>query len=610
MRIPPDAGSAVAAAPNHNVAFAAALFEELARGGGEHVCVCPGSRSAPLALAAAATSGLRIWTHLDERSAAFFALGLAKASRTPVALVCTSGTAAANFLPAVVEAFHAQVPLVVLTADRPPELRGVGAPQTIDQQRLFGTHVRWFAEAPVPERGEAALRTARSLACRALAAASGETPGPVHLNLPFREPLDPREVAADALDEADALARCGRAPEPYTRVRRPPVDADPESAAFVADLVRKYERGVIAVGPRDLDEAAVAALASLADAAGWPLLAEPSAQLRSGAHATGVAPLVAHADWLLRDPGFAAAHGPDVVLRVGPMPTSKAFRLWLERDVPAQLPCVDPSAGWEDSDALASAMLRADPMRLAERVVRLLARGLDRTGSAWRSAWCAADAAAQAVVANARRHGGELLTPSLVRELAAALPDGALLYVANSMAIRDVDAFWPLGERRLRVLSSRGANGIDGLVSSALGAAAAGGAPTVLLTGDLAFLHDVGALATAQRHRLALTVLVLNDDGGGIFSLLPVAASAEPARFEELFRMPHGLDLARIASGFGAHATRIASADALRSGLGRAIGAPGLHVLEVPLDRARDLALRRETEREIRQALGRARRAA
>jgi 2-succinyl-5-enolpyruvyl-6-hydroxy-3-cyclohexene-1-carboxylate synthase len=609
MRIPLESGSAVAAAPNRNVAFAAALLEELARGGVRHLCLCPGSRSAPLAIAAAATSDLRVWTHVDERSAAFFALGLAKAGRAPVALVCTSGTAAANFLPAIVEAFHAQVPLVVLTADRPPELRGVGAPQTIDQARLFGTHARWFAEAAVPERGEAAIRTARSLACRALAESTGATQGPVHLNLPFHEPLDAGFVAADELDADAVLALRGRAPAPYTRVTKPVADACPETLAFVSGLVLQYERGVIAAGSRDLDDATVAAVAALADAAGWPLLAEPAAQLRSGAHVAN-APVVAHADWILRDAEFAAAYAPDVVLRLGPMPTSKAFRLWIERHPPAHAVVVDPGGAWEDPSALASAILRVDPLRLAERVLRQVERRLDRHASAWRAPWSAADAAVGAVLAGVRQRATDLAMPVLVHELAHAMPDGALLCVANSMAIRDVDAYWPAGARRLRVLANRGANGIDGLVSSALGAAAASGAPTVLLTGDLALLHDVGGLVAAHRHALALTIVVIDDDGGGIFSLLPVATNADRASFEALFRMPHGLDLARVASGFGARVARLESAGALRAELARSIGAPGLQVLAVPLDRARDVALRRQIERDVTAALVRTERAA
>lgn len=599
----------VAAAPNRNLACARALFEELARGGVEHVCVCPGSRSAPLAIASAATPGLRVWTHIDERSAAFFALGLAKAGRAPVALVCTSGTAAANFLPAIVEAHLGRVPLLALTADRPAELRDCGAPQAIDQVRIFGTHVRWYAEAPLPEPTDAALRQLRALAARAVAEATGPAPGPVHLNLPFREPLDPRAVAADVLHDATALATTGRGPAPFTRVCRAVADASPDLVSELADLVRAHERGVIAVGPLDPGEDALAALADLSAVSGWPLLAEPAAQLRTGPHAAR-ATAIATADWLLRDAAFASAHAPDVVLRVGPMPTSKAFRVWIERDRPAHLVVVDPGAGWEDPLHAASAIVRADPTLLATRLVRRLGASCSPRPGAWGASWAAADAAARRVVAAAGVSSAGVTTPALVRTLAGALPDGATLYVSNSMAVRDLDCFWPAGDRRVRVLANRGANGIDGVLSSALGAAAAGQGPVALLIGDLAFLHDVGALATARRHGLPLAIIVANDDGGGIFSLLPVAAHGERAHFDALFRVPHGIDLAVAARGFGIDATRVSGEASLRSALAEALAAGSTSVIEVPLDRTRDVALRRAIERDVAAALARAEAAA
>lgn len=594
---------AVAAAPNRNLAFARALFEEVQRGGIRHVCVCPGSRSAPLAIASAATPGLRVWTHVDERSAAFFALGLAKASRAPVALVCTSGTAAANFLPAIVEANLARVPLLALTADRPAELRACGAPQTIDQVRLFGSHVRWYAEAPLPEATEAALRHVRALVSHALAEANGAMPGPVHLNLPFRDPLDPRVVAADAFSDMPPLATSGRAPAPFTRVVCAVGDASPEIVGELAALARAHERGVIAIGALDLDGDLQIALADLAVAAGWPIVAEPAAQLRTGPLALR-APVLAAADWLLRDAAFARAHVADVVLRVGPMPTSKAFQLWLEREPPAHLVVLDAGGGWEDPLHAANAIVRGDPARLATRVLRRLGVAPRAAApSAWLASWQTADAAAVRVIAEAGSPGPVITTPALVRELADALPDGATLYASNSMAVRDLDCFFPAGGPRVRVLANRGANGIDGIVSSALGAAAAGAGPTVLLIGDLAFLHDVGALVSARRHRLPLVIVAVNDDGGGIFSLLPVAAHAEPAHFDALFRVPHGLDLAAIARGFGIDALRVGDAVTLRGALAAALASGVPMLVEVPLDRARDVEVRRSIEKRVATAV-------
>ncbi len=600
-----DARGTVAAAPNRNLAFAAALFEELERAGVRDVCVCPGSRSAPLAIAVARSTGLRAWTHIDERSAAFFALGMAKTTRAPVALVCTSGTAAANFLPAVVEAYFARVPLVVLTADRPPELRDCGAPQTIDQVRIYGSHVRWFAEAALPEAGEASLRYARSLACRAVAEASAATPGPVHLNLPFREPLGPQVSPGDAAAPDATLALRGRTPRAYTRSRADVVIPDPDAVAELVDVARACARGVIACGPLDLEDGAVEAIARLAAATGWPILAEPTAQLRSGAH-VGLAPLLARSDLLLRDAAFANSHAPDAVLRFGPMPTSKAFRLWLERVPPAHCVVVDSGAGWEDPGHIASWIVRADPAALAERVTRRLGSSLVARGEGrWLAAWMAAERAANQVLDRELASSTRFGVPALLGTLAAALPDDALLYVASSMAVRDVDLYWPLSSRRLRVLCNRGANGIDGLVSSALGAAAVHPGRCVLLTGDLAFLHDASGLLAAHRHRLDLTIVVVNDDGGGIFSLLPIAGFGEAAGFETFFRTAHGLDLEGVARAFGAQTARVENVAALRAALVREDATPRLRVIEVPLDRALDLAARRRLEVAVGAVVGR-----
>jgi 2-succinyl-5-enolpyruvyl-6-hydroxy-3-cyclohexene-1-carboxylate synthase len=424
------------AVANHAHAFAGALFEELARAGVRHVCVSPGSRSTPLVAAAVEQPGLRCWSHLDERSSAFFALGLAKATRAPVALICTSGTAAANFHPAVIEAHHARVALLVLTADRPPELREWGAGQTIDQLRLYGSAVRWFAEAPVPEGGEAALRHARALACRAVAVAKGRPAGPVHLNLPFREPLEPGAERAAGLEP---LASDGRGEAPYTQAETSPAAPAPELGATLAKLLRASERGVVACGPLDATPAAAWAIAKLAAALGWPLLAEPTSQLRRGPYLKG-APVVATADLFLRDEATAARLAPDCVLRFGDTPTSKPFRLWLEQHRPQDLLLVDPDAVWHDPSHLASSVLRADPEALCDVLLPHLG---ERPAplSPWLRDFLEVERRTRATLEAMLGDEASLLEPRAVRELGEALPDGALLYVSNSMPVRDLDAF-------------------------------------------------------------------------------------------------------------------------------------------------------------------------
>lgn len=591
----PPGTATVATAPNETYAFAAAFFEELGRAGVRHVCVSPGSRSTPLAALAARQPLLRCWSHVDERSGAFFALGLARATRAPVALVCTSGTAAANFLPAVVESHYARIPLLLLTADRPPELRDWDAGQTIDQLKLFGSHVRWFAELPVPEAGAALLRYARSLACRAVAESRGHAAraaGPVHLNWPLREPLEPapaRDGASRDWGQGDPSASEGRSLGlSYTTTDYGVVRPAPELVEELRALAVAQPRGVIACGPSDRGAEYASAVTELARAAGWPVLADPASQLRCGAHTASGAPVIANTEFLLRDGAFAEAHAPEVVLRLGATPVSKAFRLWLERRPPAELLVVDPEGGWSDPSHLASRVLAVDPAELCREWASALNDGgarEDRESHEWLADFARADASARDALDRELAAEERLLEPRAVRELCDALPDDALLYVSNSMPVRHLDCVLPVSQRRLRVLANRGANGIDGMVSSALGAAAAGVGPVVLLTGDLALIHDLGGLLAARRHGLRAAIVVLDNDGGGIFSFLPIASYGEEVSFEELFRTPHGLDLRHAAALFGASYERVTSWEHYRAALKDAFSADGLSMIHVPVDR-------------------------
>jgi 2-succinyl-5-enolpyruvyl-6-hydroxy-3-cyclohexene-1-carboxylate synthase len=588
-----------ALAPNRNLALATALVDELARAGVRHFCVCPGSRSTPLAAALVALRradpGVRLWSQIDERSAGFFALGLAKATRAPAAVVCTSGTAAANLLPAVVEANLTAVPLVLLTADRPPELRDWGAAQTIDQVRLFGVHARWFAELPTPEPTPSALRHTRALGARAAAIAAGRPAGPVHLNVPFREPLEPEPVAADRCAElaADPAAATGRGSSAWSRISWPPARPDALVLQWLAARIATTPNGVIAAGPLAASDGLGAAALRLARAAGWPLLAEPTSQLRCGAHAVGP-PLVSAYDLFLRNEALAAELAPAVVLRLGAPLTSKPFAAWLARHGAAELWLVDPDERHADPTHRAAEVLRFDPEALCSGLADELERSGCRAPVPWLARFAESDARARASLQRLLAADDRLLGVRAVAELAEALPAGTTLFVSNSLPVRDVDAAFPPSRRPLRVLANRGANGIDGIVSTALGAAAAGAGPLVLLTGDLALLHDLGGLAAAKRHGLAATIVVLHNDGGGIFSGLPVARHRDAVDFEALFSTPHGVDFAHAAALFGAQHVRAATVETFRLALKQAIGGPGLHLVEVPFDRERDVAVRRE----------------
>ena len=599
---------------NPATAFAATLVDELARCGLAEAVLAPGSRSAPLAMAlwdrsvqgqgSGTRSGspapgqgpatesrdltaqrgapggrppgpaLRLHVRIDERSASFLALGLAKASRRPVALVCTSGTAAAHFHGAVIEASEAGVPLLVLTADRPPELRGTGANQTIDQLKLYGDAVRWFCEAGVPEARPGMNAYWRSLACRAWAAAAGADggfPGPVHLNLPLREPLVP-----GVPDGAGQESGAGGWPEPLEgRPAGAPWTSFPgASPAGTALELPWTERGVIICGDSCADPAA---LLHLAGQAGWPVLAEPSSGARAGPMSLAAYP------YLLDSPEFVAGHRPDVIVSAGRPGLSRAQLGYLNPAAPVRHVVVAQGPGhW------------ADPARSGTDVAPAvrLAGGPGAAGTRWLASWRAADAAAGAAAAAILDDGETLSEPRLARDLAAALPDGALLWAASSLPVRDLDR--QMAPRAaLTVLANRGASGIDGLTSAAAGAALAhqraGGGPAAALLGDLAFLHDAPGLFTGPGEpRPDLVLVVANNDGGGIFSQLEQAEYGGP--FERVFGTPHGASLGSLAAAAGLPALTVDRAGDLPG----ALRGSGIRVVEVRTSREAGAVLRRK----------------
>lgn len=520
-------------------AFAATLVDEWARTGVTEAVVAPGSRSTPLAVALATDGRLRLHVILDERSAAFFALGLGLASGRPAVVLTTSGTAAAELHPAVVEAHQARVPLVACTADRPPDLHHVGAPQTIEQDHLFAGALRWAHAPGVPD--EATAGTWRSLAARAVAEATANPagPGPVHLNLAFREPLagtPDRTVAG----RPDAAPWHVRAPAPAP----PPPDV-------VAALAGAGARGVIVAGAGAGDPQAVHAMAEALD---WPVVADPRSGCRLARPAT-----VAAADALLRVEGFATggATRPEVVVRLGAPWASRVVGEWLAGlDVAQYL--VDPHGTWLDPGRSATTVVAADPSAFAAAVS---AAGPSPAPAGWAARWAAAEVAAQGAFDGALAGGG-LTEPGIARAVVAAPPDGATLFVSSSMPVRDVE-WYGAPRPGLRVLANRGANGIDGVVSSALGAAVASAGHTVALVGDLAFLHDTNALLIppGTGSGVDATVVVVDNDGGGIFSFLPQAATLDEARFERLLGTPHGLDLCAVARAHGVGADAVTTLD-------------------------------------------------
>jgi 2-succinyl-5-enolpyruvyl-6-hydroxy-3-cyclohexene-1-carboxylate synthase len=551
------------------------LARALASLGVAHACITPGSRSTPMTLALVDEPGITDWGHLDERSSAFFALGIGKTTGLPAVVVCTSGTAAAELTPAVVEARYGHVPLIVVTADRPADLLGVGAPQTIDQRHLFGSAVKLAHDLEPPAPGDAAPGYPAALAARLFTAAMEPPAGPVHLNLRFREPLVPQGPPPTGGDVPQVTI--GRLTPTEHQVRQ-------------ASRLLAGRRAILICGPQ-LDPALPAAAAALADVAGIPVIADPLSQVRAGTHdlsavvATGN--LLALAGWLDRA-------APEVVLRVGSLPTSKAIWRWLGEH--PELPQVLVGAAeWSDPGASARLMIRADAAATMNAIAGAVAAPAP---SAWLDYWHRADQAAANAVEDAVSKLDFPNEPAVVRALAEAVPAGSVLWVSSSMPVRDVDSFFPSLDRPLRFAANRGANGIDGFLSSGLGSAAASGAPTYLLAGDLAVLHDLTALATAARLGISATIVAVNNNGGGIFHFLPQAGLPV---FEKHFGTPHGLDLSRLAEDLGVPAVRISERAKLVELLAKPAQGPSL--LEVPTDRVQNVEVHQAIAQAVQAAL-------
>ena len=550
--------------------YCATLVDEFVRGGVTEAVISPGSRSTPLALALAANDWLRVHVILDERSAGFFAVGLAQASGRPPVVLTTSGTAAAELHPAVVEAHQARLPMIVCTADRPPDLHHISAPQTVVQGQIYGPAVRWFFEPGVVE---GVPETAwRSIGARAAAEALANVagPGPVHLNLAFRDPL---------VEEPADLPRGRPDFQPWHRADRTPGTPSRELATALHG-----RRGVIVAGKR----CGRTALHHLAVALQWPVLADPRSQARGGANS------IAAFDELLRGESFAPARDVECVLRLGEPPASKVLSQWLAGLTHAEQLVVDPYGRWPDPERRADRIVHADPTAFCSELMD----AVHPAPEGWLAPWLEAEAAAQAAIDTVLAGHDEATEPAVARALTSPDPHGigddVTLFVSSSMPIRDVEWYGhPTSPHKVH--ANRGANGIDGIVSSALGVAAASGrAGAVALVGDLAFLYDAGGLLGASQRDLRCTFVVLDNDGGGIFSFLPQAAALPADRFEQLFGTPQSTDLAALAAVHGVTSTTVDRAADVVPAVRDAVGAGGVRLVIVRTDRAANVAVHDE----------------
>ena len=576
---------------NRNYAIAGAFIDELARCGLEHVCICPGSRSSPLAVAFARHPGIRTWVHLDERSASFFALGMARATGKPAAVVCSSGTASANFFPAVVEARYGSVPLVVLTADRPPEAVDWGALQTIDQTRMYGSHAKWSVNMPPSEASTEMMSYARSAACRAYFNAGSAPAGPVHVDFPFREPLEPVAVPSDfpaSVSEQEMAAWHGREDgRPF--VFSPDYEKKPQSEdiqQLAADLAGT-ERGVIVCGPQSGSMSAEV-VTELAEKLGYPLLADALSGLRCGSHDRSL--VIDGYDAFIRDSELAESLEPEVVIRLGALPVSKPLTQYLEKHKQARHILVDESNDWRDPFRLTSQLFHVSPALFCETLSSALHVG--RSDGEWSARWRRINGSTRDALDGALDGCGDMFEGKVFSRLAALLPDDSVLFAGNSMPIRDMDTFFPSTGRSVRFMANRGASGIDGVVSSALGVAAVSQKRVVLVLGDISLYHDMNGLLAARAHGLNATIIVLNNDGGGIFSFLPQAEYRDV--FEPYFGTPHGLTFRAAAEMYGLDYSLADDWETFDRSVWESLSGSGVALIETPGDRERNVTLHRQ----------------
>jgi 2-succinyl-5-enolpyruvyl-6-hydroxy-3-cyclohexene-1-carboxylate synthase len=550
--------------------YLAAFVDELVQSGVTDVVISPGSRSTPIALLMAEHPKLEVTVLIDERSASFYALGLAKTTGKPVAVLCTSGTAAANYYPAIVEAFQARIPLLVLTADRPHELRDIGAPQAIDQIKMYGSYVKWFVEMSLPVDERSMIQYSRTMAARAIGTSVSAPGGPVHLNFPLREPLLPN------LQAEDLWTRYGEANGSVIDVQVGSYTINEERAAFFAQLFSQKKKGIIVCGEMPGRSDFSELVTELAEALQYPIFADPLSGLRTGSHAKEM--VCEGYDAFLRGEAVKDALEPEIIIRFGSMPVSKFLMQYISRATSADHIVIDGDGGWRDPTLQASFMVHCQEEVFCQKILPLIAR---RKESSWLQKIISVNERTKNLLSSPVK-SDNLFEGYVITELQALLPEGSAIFVGNSMPIRDADTFFLSDDKDIKVLANRGANGIDGVVSTALAASKAF-KRLVLVIGDLSFYHDMNGLLAAKLLKLDVTIVLINNNGGGIFSFLP--QSKIENHFEALFGTPMNMNFEHAAKLYDADYSLVESWEEFRSKFSGSMSHKGLQIIEVPTNR-------------------------
>lgn len=566
--------------------YVANFIDELANSGIKHVVISPGSRSTPLAILSAAHKKIKKWVVIDERSAAFFALGMAKQTGHPVALICTSGTAAANYLPAIIEAYYGRVPLIALTADRPHELRDIGASQTMNQNNMYANFVKYYHEMAPPKSDEAMLRYARRRARYAVHEAKANNAGPVHLNFPFQEPLVPQLTLENLWGQADD--------KKFHDMYEGEKFLHDNDVKRIANRLTTFEKGVIVCGPQ-VDETLNDAIVMLSERLQIPILADPLSQLRVGSHEKKN--VITNYDAIFKSATMRKKLRPDYIIRFGAMPISKSYSFYIEEHHDVLQMVVENNESIREPTNHASEFIFAHSTLFCEQLIPYIEA--QATSANWLDLWLQKE---RTVSESIQQRKPDLLTEgSVVEHLLATIPNKSTLFVANSMPVRDLDTFLMPMEKELTIHANRGVSGIDGITSTALGIAATTNVKPTLLIGDLSFYHDLNGLLIAKQYELNITIILINNDGGGIFSFLPQAKEA--THFETLFGTPHDLDFSHVVQMYGGSYVLAKTASELQYALKQVYEENGLSVIEVRTDRNENVKEHRELWESIEQRL-------
>ena len=574
-------------ATNDLTYFVGAFVDELVKSGVEEVVVSPGSRSTPMAIMMAEHPHLKITVLIDERSASFYALGLAKTSKKPVAILCTSGTAATNYYPAIVEAHYSRIPLIVITADRPHELRDVGAPQAIDQIKMYGNYVKWFVEMSLPSCDKKLIQYVRTIAARATGTSISSPSGPVHLNFPFRDPLVP-DLHLPNLWTHENGSECSIMETKMGRYTISEVEAQKFATMFSSK-----QKGIIVCGEMNCNTDYRNEVVELSKQLKYPILADPLSQMRSGLHDTES--IIESYDALYKNEELVSQLKPEVIIRFGAMPVSKFLTQYIQKANCIQI-VIDGDGGWRDPTLEATHMVHCDEKTFCEMVIEHIDEKMDNS---WLQQHQKINTQAKDILV---RHLDDvpLFEGKVITELQSLLPHNAALFVGNSMPIRDVDTFFYCDNKNITILANRGANGIDGIISTAMAASNAFD-QLVLVIGDLSFYHDMNGLLASKLLNLNITIILVNNNGGGIFSFLPQSKIEQ--HFETLFGTPLHMDFAHAVKLYDGSYDKVETWSQFQDCVIRSFSQNGLHVIEVPTNRVENEQLHRKMWKNVSQEI-------